>query len=163
LAARPGGTWGPRLLGITGLGLIVAGVFVCDPGLAYPGGAPDGLPVSGSWQNSLHGVGGVMVFFSLPAACFVLARSFSGTPWATYSVLTGLLGLSFFMASNVNAMHGGPAAGLFQRLAICVYFAWLMLLAWRLRRASTDLADPQPHADGIVRHASWRPELTARI
>jgi hypothetical membrane protein len=161
MAARPGGTWGPRLLGITGLGLIVAGVFVCDPGLAYPGGAPDGLPVSGSWQNSMHGVGGVMVFFSLPAACFVLARSFSRTPWATYSVLTGLVGLSFFMASNVNAMHGGPAAGLFQRLAIGAYFAWLMLLAWRLRRASNDLAGHQPYGDGSVHQVIERASLVS--
>ncbi len=77
LVRAPAPTSGPRLLGVTGLGLIIAGVFVCDPGLAYPGGAPDALPIAGSWQNSLHGVGGMMVFFSLPAACFVLARRFA--------------------------------------------------------------------------------------
>src|SRR5579864_7347509 len=63
----PASTWGPRLLTMTGLGLLVAGVFVCDPGLAYPAGAPAGLPFgSGTWHNMLHCIGGVMVFFSLP-------------------------------------------------------------------------------------------------
>lgn len=137
LIAGPGATWGPRLLGITGLGLIVAGVFVCDPGLAYPAGAPDALPISGSWQNSLHGIGGMMVFFSLPAACLILARRFVGDPgWrnlAIYSLMTGVLGLAFFMACNISAMHGGPA-GLFQRLCVGCYLSWMALLAFRLSR-----------------------------
>src|SRR5215467_7895699 len=37
--------WGPLLIGLFGLGLVVAGVFVADPGGGYPPGAPvNGTP-----------------------------------------------------------------------------------------------------------------------
>jgi len=41
---RPGrsGTWGPLLVGALGVGLIVAGVFVADPGAGFPPGAGRG-------------------------------------------------------------------------------------------------------------------------
>jgi len=134
----PSATWGPRILTITGLGLISAGVFVCDPGLAYPAGAPAGLPMgTGTWHNILHAIAGAVVFFSLPIACCVLARvstrGASGRGWTIYSLATAVLGFVFFMASNVSAMHGGPA-GLFQRLSICMYLFWLVTLALRLSR-----------------------------
>src|SRR5215469_7576652 len=32
--------WGPRLVGWFGLGLVIAGVFVADPGGGYPPGTP---------------------------------------------------------------------------------------------------------------------------
>ena len=39
---RPGrgGTWGPLLVGVLGLGLIVAGVFVTDAGAGFPPARP---------------------------------------------------------------------------------------------------------------------------
>ena len=40
LQGSTGATWGPLLLAVFGLGLIVAGIFVTDPALGYPPGAP---------------------------------------------------------------------------------------------------------------------------
>src|SRR5678815_1626659 len=40
LAGSRGGTWGPFLVGIYGLGLIGAGIFVADPALGFPPGTP---------------------------------------------------------------------------------------------------------------------------
>ncbi|WP_234800730.1 DUF998 domain-containing protein [Luteitalea pratensis] len=37
-----GGTWGPLLLSVYGLGLIGAGVFPADPGQGFPPGTPMG-------------------------------------------------------------------------------------------------------------------------
>jgi hypothetical protein len=43
---RPGrgGTWGPFLVGVNGVGLVVAGIFVTDAGAGFPPGAPAGAP-----------------------------------------------------------------------------------------------------------------------
>lgn len=66
--------WAARVLTLTALGMLMAGAFVCDPGLAYPAGAPDALPLAGgSWHNQLHGVAGFTVFFSLPIAIALMA------------------------------------------------------------------------------------------
>jgi len=35
-----GGTWGPLLIGAFGVSQIVGGVFLADPGLGFPPGAP---------------------------------------------------------------------------------------------------------------------------
>jgi hypothetical protein len=151
-----GSTWGPRWLAVTGLGLLVAGVFVCDPGLAYPAGAPAGLPVGGTWQNTLHSVGGAMVFFSLPAALLTFARRFatdpSWKPWTTPTVAATVLAFACFVASNTSAMHGGPA-GLFQRLCIMTYMFWLALFAARAARQLSSETDAPLLAAG-------RPDVT---
>lgn len=36
LREGPGSTWGPRLIGLAGVGMVLAGVFVTDPGFGYP-------------------------------------------------------------------------------------------------------------------------------
>ncbi|HEV8653345.1 MAG TPA: DUF998 domain-containing protein [Actinomycetes bacterium] len=76
---RPGrsGTWGPLLVGALGVGLIVAGVFVADPGAGFPPGAPAGAPEQISWHGILHEVGFVVAFVSWTAACFVFVRRFA--------------------------------------------------------------------------------------
>jgi hypothetical protein len=42
LHAARGGTWGPRLVGTFGAGLILAGLFFTDAGAGFPVGAPAG-------------------------------------------------------------------------------------------------------------------------
>ena len=61
------------MIGIFGLGLVAAGVFVTDPGRGYPPGAPlKGDPQT--WHGYVHGINAVVVFALLIVACFVLAR-----------------------------------------------------------------------------------------
>ncbi len=45
--------------------------------------------------------------------------------------------MAFFMASNVSAMHGEPA-GLFQRLCLGCYLAWMAMVAFQLSRCIND-------------------------
>jgi len=124
--------WAARILTVTASGMLMAGVFVCDPGLAYPAGAADALPVAtGTWHGLLHGIAGAIVFFSLPLAIGFMAVWFARQgrrDWCVYSLTTLVIGFAGFMASNISAMHGGPA-GLFQRVAIIAYFTWMSLLA----------------------------------
>lgn len=130
LGAAPGGRWAPRLLAGFGAGLIGAGVFVADPANGYPPGTPFGPARESSWQGSTHDLASLLVFVSLPAACFVLARAFAaerGRRGLTlYTALSGAGTLSFAlaMASSVEL------EGLFQRIAIAIGWAWVGVIGW---------------------------------
>jgi hypothetical membrane protein len=133
-----GATWGPLLLAVVGAGLIVAGVFVTDPGLGYPPGTPPGPAATTTLHGTIHFIGGaISVFAGLPAACLVLARRFAGDPawrgWALYSVGTAVLMVGCFVAFAVTAAGSGPS-GLFERLSLSLGLAWVTLLAIRLLR-----------------------------
>src|SRR5712691_9314638 len=132
--------WGPMLLGVFAVGLIVAGLFVTDPSLGYPPGTQSSGPQT--LHGTIHGVAGLIVFSSVTIASFVMARRFAGDPnwkgWALYSLVTGVLVAVFFLAATVvsalderGVLPGSPT-GLFQRIAIIVGWGWIALLAIRL-------------------------------
>jgi len=138
--------WGPLLVGLFGLGLLIAGVFVTDPGGGYPPGAPiNGSPQT--WHGWVHGINGLLLFnVVLPAACFVLARRFAADPqnrrWATYSWMSGALILLISIPSTIGMPIAEKAGfpvldGLIQRVEIFIGWAWIALIAlhlWRQER-----------------------------
>jgi hypothetical protein len=75
---RPGraATWGPRLVGALGAGLVMAGVFAADAGAGFPPGAPAGAPQM-SWHGILHEVGFVLASLGMLAGSLVFARRFA--------------------------------------------------------------------------------------
>jgi uncharacterized membrane protein YozB (DUF420 family) len=88
-----GGTWGPRLIAVLGVGLILAAFFRADPGLGFPPGTPANASTL-SWHGMVHLIVGSVSFLALIAACFVFARRFVEQHlrgWAIYSVVTGVL------------------------------------------------------------------------
>ncbi len=79
LTDGPGATWIPRLAGAIGSGLIIAGVFVTDPGAGFPAGAPAGTPEM-SWHGALHELGFVVVQVSgsrFASCCAAALRPFA--------------------------------------------------------------------------------------
>jgi Protein of unknown function (DUF998) len=91
-ALRPGrgSTWAPRLVAITGVGLIVAGVFTADAGAGFPPGGPVGAPAM-SWHGVLHEVGFGLSFVGAIAACGVFARRYAALGrrgWAAGAIAT---------------------------------------------------------------------------
>jgi len=135
LRSRPGGTWGPRLLGLYGAGLIAAGTFVADPAFGFPAGTPDGPPATVTWHGVAHfGAAGVG-FLGLIAACFVFARSFAAAGrrgWAAFSAATGAVYLVAFagIASGQQIAALNVAFG----VAVVLAWAWLSALSARLFR-----------------------------
>ncbi len=132
----PGATMGPILIGIVGVGFILAGIFKTDPSLGYPPGTPPGPSVHTTLHGFLHALlGGLVVFSGLPAACFVLARRWTSIPygkgWPIYSIASGLMMIACFIEFTIASMHDGPA-GLFERLSLTVGFVWLTYLAFRV-------------------------------
>jgi Protein of unknown function (DUF998) len=135
-----GSVWGPLLLGIFGLAMIVAGLFVTGPSLGYPPGTHGIGPQT--LHGMIHGVAGLIVFNSLALACFVMARRFAGDPnwkgWALYSLVTGVLVISSFISSTAvsvlderGVLPGSPT-GLLQRIGIIAGWSWISFLAIRL-------------------------------
>jgi hypothetical protein len=114
----------PVLVGAYGLALVVAGVFVTDPTLGYPPGAA----VVHTTHGLIHGLAGLAAFSLLAAACFAMTWRFASDPasrgWGANSLLTALLIVACFIASNVlsvlDAQGSLPNAptGFVQRIAI---------------------------------------------
>ncbi|MBM0224827.1 DUF998 domain-containing protein [Micromonospora sp. ATA51] len=93
LGGTPAGTWGPALVAVFGIGLIVAGAMPSDPSMGWPAGAPEGSPDSLSWHAIGHGVGAMLAFGSLTIACLVFARRYLRTGrrgWAMFSLACAL-------------------------------------------------------------------------
>ncbi|MEU1684122.1 DUF998 domain-containing protein [Micromonospora sp. NPDC005707] len=86
LRGGPAGTWGPALVAVLGVGLVVAGVLRADPSMGWPAGAPEGNPDTMSWHSYGHGVGAMLSFGALTVACLVFARRF-GRAGALSSIL----------------------------------------------------------------------------
>lgn len=130
---RTGGTWGPLLIGIYGLGLIVAGVFHPDPGYNFPPGvgAPAGMLPTTSGHAALHAAGFLIVVASLIVACFVFARAFRSIGWSRlslYSAATGV-GTPLLLVAGL-ATNTLP---LITAMAVLA-FSWVSVIAGALLR-----------------------------
>lgn len=118
-----GRVWGPLLLGLYGLGLIGAGVFVADPMLGFPPGTPEGMPKSISFNGLMHMMSGSLGFLGLIISCFIFARrfaSFKKGSLAAYSVATGII----FLASFVGIASGTSSAVIVLAFTAAVILAW---------------------------------------
>jgi drug/metabolite transporter (DMT)-like permease len=140
LSGSRGGTWGPLLVGLYGLGLICAGFFSADPAHGFPPGTPaDAHAVS--WHGLLHFICGGIGFLGLIAACFVFARRFAAQRlrgWTLYSVATGV----FFFAAFVGIAVGSNSVGaittfviLAFTVAVVIGWAWVSVMSMRLLTA----------------------------
>jgi hypothetical protein len=139
LRGQRGGTAGPVLVGLYGLGMIGAGLFGPDP-LPAPGQAPQM-----SATGALHMVAFLVSFLSLIAACFVLARRFSAVgkrSWALYSIVTALLAPALVAAGMANPSFAGLIVG----GAGFVLFGWLSLVALAIRGEASPARSLSSHA-----------------
>lgn len=122
LRGSRGGTWGPILLGIYGVCLIAAGVFVADPAPGFPPGLTP--PPAMSTTGLLHLVSGALGFYAVIAACFVFARRFAVAGrrgWFVYSLLTGAAFLLIFS----RVASGSTAAVTLLALYAIVAWTWI--------------------------------------
>jgi hypothetical protein len=77
LRSGRGSIWGPRLVLVMGIGLILGGVFVTDPGAGFPPGAPAGAPEQISWHGALHTIAPVLALDGMIIGCLIFARRFA--------------------------------------------------------------------------------------
>lgn len=131
LRGEKAGTWGPILVGLYGLGMIMAGLFRPDPIPGVSPGVDAGTTVAMTVSGALHMVGFFLAFPSLIAACFVFTRRFlaSGQKgWAIYCAATGIAVPVMTIASAL-----APAwAGVIVAAAGLALFAWLAAIAAKI-------------------------------
>lgn len=129
LRTGQGATSGPLLLGIYGLGLLGAGIFIADPVFGFPPGTPTDAQTI-SWHGLLHFVSGGIGFLGLIAACFVLARRYAGVGrrgWAMFSMATGVI---FFLSFiGIASAPSQPAIVIGFWIAVTLAWAWLSAIS----------------------------------
>lgn len=130
-----GGTWGPALVALFGVGLLMGAAFRPDPGLGFPPGTPDTVPATMSWHATLHMLGGMGALLAIVADCVVLSRRFAASgerPWAVYCFASVVAAVVLVASSMIISSLTGIlfACGYF------VAFAWVSVIAWRLRAAA---------------------------
>jgi hypothetical membrane protein len=133
--------WRPLLVGLVGISLIGAGIFITDPINGYPPGTPLML-VEYSNHGRIHDLFGILTFLGLPITClvfsfgFVRARKYG---WAAYSVLSAIAMFVFFILASMGLSQipgYSDFAGVFQRVSIISGLGWITLLAIHLRKAA---------------------------
>ena len=139
LQSGRGRIWGPLLIGLYGLGLIGAGIFVADPINGFPPGTSTGTPVITS-NGILHLVTGALGFLGLIAACFVFARRFRSlneSGWVNFSIATGVIFFAAFFGIAMGSQQGGAIltfVTLAFTVAVILGWSWISLLSIKLMK-----------------------------
>ncbi|WP_147533459.1 DUF998 domain-containing protein [Bacillus marasmi] len=132
-------SWGPRLILLLGIGLLLCGVFVIDPMLDYPPETQAHLSLIGIF----HFISSFVMFEALIATCFVMAFRFS--KWfSVYSIISGSLILlsiiicvGFVVLDFTETFVGGPG-GLFERISMVIGCLWIVVFSSLLIRRIRD-------------------------
>lgn len=106
LTSGVGSRWLPILFGLVGVAMIIGGVFVPDPALGFPPGAPAGVPKEMSWHSIVHGFAPILGFLALIAAFSILARRFGSEGrhiWMWVSIAVGVATLVLTSLPNMTA------------------------------------------------------------
>ncbi|MCJ8014868.1 DUF998 domain-containing protein [Paenibacillus sp. KQZ6P-2] len=132
LLGSKGGTWGALLIGVYGIGMVMAGLFRPDPGLSFPPGAPAEIPTSMSGHAALHSVAFFTAFICLIAASVVFARRFASQGergWSIYCIVSCILApVLIILGSSISNW-----IGVIMGCAGIVAFGWVSVLAAKLR------------------------------
>jgi hypothetical membrane protein len=120
-------TFGPALLALFGIGLVVSGVFMMDPMRGYPPGTEPGTPAVLSRRHKVHDAFGFVVFASLAAAAIGFGLALKGG-WRLYSFATAVLIVVLIVVFGAAWERDSPRTGLLQRLMVLVGWTWIALL-----------------------------------
>lgn len=114
--------FGASLILIFGMGMILSGIFSCDPG----------CPQVGSMESIIHDRVSAVTFFSVILGMLLLGVSFRKSDVfkgiSFYTILSGILSaiLLFIM---INSFETRVFTGLWQRLLLLSIFLWTFLTA----------------------------------
>jgi hypothetical protein len=127
----------PILIGLYGLGLVLAGIFPAPAGYGFPAGTPeDQLPIM-TPSAIVHSIAFMLAFGSLIVACFVAAARFAGAS-ALPSLAAGIL-----MPLLVGlGMSGAMAPGVAFFIAAIIGWVWLAICIMQLAGEAAGAGQP---------------------
>lgn len=127
----------PILIGLYGLGLVLAGIFPAPACCGFPAGTPDDqLPVM-TPSAIVHSIAFMIAFSSLIIACFVAAARLPGAS-ALPSLAAGTLMPLLVGLGMSNAMSPGVAF----LVAAIIGWVWLAIVVMQLAGQSVQPAEP---------------------
>jgi hypothetical protein len=132
LRATIASVWAPRLLTVTGLGMVAAGVFSMDPADGFPAGTPSGPGVV-TWHALAHFASGTIAFGTLIAGCYVLARYYARSGNRRRAVVSVVAGTAL-LVGNGWAMSGGTAGSLTLAIGAISAMLWVSAICARESR-----------------------------
>lgn len=117
---------GLGLLGLWGVGVLIAMTFPIDPDGATP-----------TLAGTIHRITGPLAFLSLTAGILLVSRHFkhddAWRPLHRPALILSLLMLAMFVAMPLSLATGLGVAGLVQRIMLAAAVSWFLLAAARLR------------------------------
>ncbi len=130
----------PGAIAVSGVGMLLAGVFSTQPMFGYPPGTPEGIAAAVTLTDMLHLIAALLLFGGLIALPMALARRWwraGDRAWAVASAVVAGVVFGTFGLSG-----GGPsgellvpaASGLLQRISLVTGLGWILVLAVRAIR-----------------------------
>jgi hypothetical membrane protein len=120
------GRIGASLIILFAVGLIIAGIFSCDPGCPQQGG---------SMENSIHDAIAGPTFLSAITGMLIFGISFRRfAVWkglSNYSLISALLCYGFFVLL-ISSLESRNLTGLWQRLILLTIFFWCGIVGIKL-------------------------------
>ena len=130
MASGPARSWGPRLLGVFGAGLVVAGLFKPDPGFGFPPGTPAGPPTVFTGSAGAHLAAASVAFLCLIAFCVVFSRRFARNGRPAMAGASVVIGLLLFLATAANgSAPGQPTTTVAFTVVALLGFIWASVTA----------------------------------
>lgn len=141
----PAAVWGPIMITVAAIGLIVGGLVPTDPALDYPPGARSAAV---STAGAVHQVAGLMIFAGLASAAFILTRRLrrDRPGWANYSLITGILIIVLAFAAGIAyrldtlGLWRPAPAGLLEQLSLLLGYCWAVAVAVHYLRGGAKIA-----------------------
>ena len=127
----------PGAIAVSGVGLVLAGVFSTQPMFGYPPGTPEGLAAAVTLTDVLHLLAAFLLFAGLLALPVALARRWWLAGDRGWAIASATIAIVVFIAFGLSG--GGPsgellvpaASGLLQRVSLVAGLGWVLVLAVR--------------------------------
>ena len=120
------GRIGSVLVGLFGIGMMLAGYFSCDKGCPQ---------VGGSFENRMHdGISGpafLSEIIGIFLLSFSLRRSIDWKRFWIYTLISSILAMAF-MVLLINSLESREQTGLWQRMLLLTIFQWLSVMSINL-------------------------------
>jgi hypothetical membrane protein len=132
----------PTRSGMVGIALLLAGCVALFMAGIFPWINVDGVPT----ETPQHAVAAILTFSCTSIGLIVLSRRIAADPrWedlSVYVLATGIIMLVLFIAVGFFAVDEGAPfhnwTGLIQRVLAAVWFAVLLVMAWRVLRLTRE-------------------------